>query len=125
MNREDLPKRSLSRSPRAVDHPTWPQTAQRRSPAARCEAICGPGIRLLAYPCLVRFWYVLNVIRTVPVAQLMGYALLHPINVRRVSHEQTAARFVDRAALIWFFHGPIFHLPVDLYLPVDLPGMVF
>src|ERR1700727_1707176 len=75
MNREDLPKRSLSRSPRAVDHPTWPQTAQRRSPAARCEAICGPGVRLLAYPCLVRFWYVLNVIRTVQLAAWTAHTI--------------------------------------------------
>ena len=83
---------------------------------------CGLGLRVVTI-CSSRSsstaFALCAVMFLVTVAQLMGYALLHPINVRRVSHEQTAARFVDCAALIWFFHGPIF------YLPVDLPGMVF
>ena len=43
MNREDFAEEVFKPLAPAVDHPTWPQTAQRRSPAARGEAICGPG----------------------------------------------------------------------------------
>ena len=41
----------------------------------------------------------------IAVTQLMRDTFLHPINLCEVAHEEAAAGFVDRAALVVAFHA--------------------